>query len=359
MDDTNGMTPLLRLLITGACTVIVIGGLKLAAPVLTSIFLALLIAISVMPLVNWLKRKGLPGWLAMVVIVLAVFIIVTFIIVIVVVSAGQLDDNLPVYQARVTEIKDDISGLLEGYGIDAQNVLNLDVFEPNRIINATASIAISVASAMSNWIFVLLIAVFIMIEAAGYPAKLMDAVCQGSPMPDRLISLNRDIRSYVLLTAWLGLLVAVLNTILLLALGVDYAVLWGVLSFLFSFIPVIGFIIALIPPVVLALLESGWASAVIVLAGYLLINNLVDNVLKPKIMGQGLNLSPLVIILSLFFWAWVFGAVGAILAVPLTMTVKKVVLEASDDSRWLAIMMEPVRKHEPEPTSGPVPGQAA
>lgn len=350
MDNTSsGLTPLTRLLIISASTVVVIGGLKLASSVLTSIFLALLIAISVMPLINWLKRHKLPGWLAMVVIVLAVFVFVTFIIGVVVVSAGQLDENLPIYQNRVAEIKGDISQRLDSFGIDAGDVLNLDIFEPNRLIDATASIAVSVASAMSDWLFVLVIAVFIMIEAAGYPAKLLDAVRAGSPLPERLISLNRDIRSYVLITAWLGLLVAILNTILLFALGVDYPILWGVLAFLFSFIPVVGFIIALIPPVVLALLESGWTEALIVLAGYLIINNLVDNVLKPKIIGQGLNLSPLVIILSLFFWGWVFGAVGAILAVPLTMTVKKIVLEGSEDSRWLAIMMEPARKAAPEP----------
>ncbi|RJQ45918.1 MAG: AI-2E family transporter [Gaiellales bacterium] len=346
MEQESGLTPLLRLLIAGASTVVIIGGLKLAAPVFTSIFLALLIAISVAPLLGWLKRMKLPGWLAMVVIVLAVFVFVSFIIVVVVVSAGQLDEKLPVYQSRVDEIKDDISGVLERYGVDAQDVLNLDVFEPNRIINATASIALNVASAMSNWLFVLVIAVFIMIEAGGYPEKLMKAVRSGSPMPERLISLNQDIRSYVLITAWLGLLVAALNTVLLIILGVDFAILWGVLSFLFSFIPVVGFIIALIPPVVLALLESGWGEAVIVLAGYLLINNMVDNVLKPRIMGHGLNLSPLVIILSLFFWAWVFGAVGAILAVPLTMAVKKIVLEGSEDSRWMAVMMEPAGKAE-------------
>lgn len=356
MDNTSsGLTPLIRLLIISASTVVVIGGLKLASSVLTSIFLALLIAISVIPLINWLKRHKLPGWLAMIVIVLAVFIFVTFIIGVVVVSAGQLDGNLPVYQSRGAEIKDDIAQRLDSFGIDAGEVLNLDIFEPNRLIDATASIAVGVASAMSDWLFVLVVAVFIMIEAAGYPAKLLDAVRAGSPLPERLISLNRDIRSYVLITAWLGLLVAILNTVLLFVLGVDYPILWGVLAFLFSFVPVVGFIIAMIPPVVLALLESGWTEAFIVLAGYLIINNLVDNVLKPKIIGQGLNLSPLVIIISLLFWGWVFGAVGAILAVPLTMTIKKIVLESSDESRWLAIMMEPAKKAAPEP----LPEQAA
>jgi predicted PurR-regulated permease PerM len=101
----------------------------------------------------------------------------------------------------------------------------------------------------------------------------------------------------------------------------------------------VGFWIALIPPFLLALLEFGAARALIVLAGYVLINGGVQNFLQPRIMGAGLNLSPLVVILSLFFWGWVLGPMGALLAVPLTMIVKEVFLDAYDDTRGLSELM--------------------
>lgn len=133
---------------------------------------------------------------------------------------------------------------------------------------------------------------------------------------------------------------AAIETAMLLLLGVDFALLWGVLSFLFSFVPYIGFIISFLPPALFALLEFDLTRAAEVVVGYITINTLVDNVLTPKVMAKGLNLSPLVVILSVLFWSWVMGPPGAVLSVPMTLMVKKLVLESSEESRWLAVLME-------------------
>jgi predicted PurR-regulated permease PerM len=136
----------------------------------------------------------------------------------------------------------------------------------------------------------------------------------------------------------LGLLAATGDVILLLIMGVDFALLWGVIAFLFSYIPTIGFWFALIPPTLMALLQFGWQEALIVLIGYVIINTLVDNVISPKIMGSDLNMSTLVVFLSLIVWGWILGGVGAILAVPLTLMVM-FILASFHDSRWLAVLM--------------------
>ncbi len=145
-------------------------------------------------------------------------------------------------------------------------------------------------------------------------------------------------RSYVVLNTVFGLAAAIMNTLLLWALGVDFALLWGVLSFLLSFLPNIGFVLALAPPALLALLQFGVARAVMVAIGFIVINTIVDNVIKPRFVGESLDLTPAVIVLSLVFWGWLLGPVGALLAVPLSIATK-FLLEAFDDARWLAHLM--------------------
>ena len=135
----------------------------------------------------------------------------------------------------------------------------------------------------------------------------------------------------------------------LLLLGVDFAILWGFLAFLLGYIPSVGFWLALIPPAALAFMEFGTTKALIVVVGYVVINGGVQNFIQPKLMGAGLNLSSLVVVLSLFFWAWVLGPMGALLAVPLTMIVKDVILDAYDDTRVLADLMSAGSPSKPAP----------
>jgi predicted PurR-regulated permease PerM len=180
---------------------------------------------------------------------------------------------------------------------------------------------------------------FMLLESTGFPGKLRHSLPPDSLLLRNMSDFGKDIREYVFITTWTGLLAAALDVGLLLMLGVDFAVMWGIFSFFLSFVPNVGFILALIPPTVLALLEHGWPTALLVIIGYILINGAVDSVLKPRVMGQGLNISPLVVTLSLIFWAWVLGAIGAILAVPLTMMVKKLVFESNESTRWVATML--------------------
>jgi predicted PurR-regulated permease PerM len=185
----------------------------------------------------------------------------------------------------------------------------------------------------------LMVLIFFLLGAPALATRLKTGFPAGNPTLARFRELAGDLREYVRITTWINLLVGLVNTIFLFILGVDYALLWGLLSFLMGYIPNVGFWIALIPPFLLALLEFGVAKALIVLTGYVLINGGVQNFLQPRMMGSGLNLSPLVVILSLFFWGWVLGPMGALLAVPLTMIVKEVFLDAYDDTRGLSELM--------------------
>ena len=142
----------------------------------------------------------------------------------------------------------------------------------------------------------------------------------------------------MIINAGVGALAAVLNTILLAVVGVEGAVLWGVLSFFLSFIPSIGFLISVIPPAIMALVQFGWQTALIVVVLYIIINFLVDNVIKPKFIQEGVNISASVTFVSLIVWGWVLGPIGAILAVPMAIIIQSVFANR-EETRWVAYLM--------------------
>jgi predicted PurR-regulated permease PerM len=142
-----------------------------------------------------------------------------------------------------------------------------------------------------------------------------------------------DVRKYIAITGGFGLINAAANFLWLLVLGVDFALTWAVISFLFTFIPNIGFVMGIIPPAGIALLEYGWGRALLVIAGYVALSFIVDDVIKPRTMKVRLDISPLLTILSVIFWGWVLGAPGVVLAVPLTITLQKMAKEQVSQGR--------------------------
>ena len=185
------------------------------------------------------------------------------------------------------------------------------------------------------------------------PRKVASVTDEGDPDVVRMLHLNQDLRQYMGINAGVGLLAAILNVILLAVIGVDFALLWGVLSFFMSFIPSVGFLISVIPPALMALIQFGLPQMAIVIGLYIVINFVVDNVIKPRFIEEGVNISVLMTFLSLILWVWVLGPIGAILAVPMAIIVQAI-LASREETRWLAYMMgsgkEPFR-----PEAGPDP----
>ncbi|MBE2224012.1 MAG: AI-2E family transporter, partial [Anaerolineae bacterium] len=151
-------------------------------------------------------------------------------------------------------------------------------------------------------------------------------------------ALTTDVRRYMSIMTGVNLMVGLGDVLLLWIVGVDYALIWGLLSWVMGYIPTVGFWIALVPPVLLAYSTLGLQTAVIVFLGYVLINGSVQNFIQPRMMGQGLGISPVIVFISLFVWGWLLGGIGAILAVPLTMIIISV-LNNFDNTRWMATLM--------------------
>jgi AI-2 transport protein TqsA len=248
------------------------------------------------------------------------------------VSITRLIQTLPAYQTGLTELRDGMYSFLKERGIDLSRLTPFESLNPGRVVQFAGTFLRGMAQMLGNALVVIFITALFLLEFAVIQYRLARGEDAGSVL-HRLDEYSGDIRKYAAITGATGLIQAIVNTILLMILGVDSAITWGVLFFFFSFIPAFGTFLALIPPALIALLESGWERAAIVVIGYLIVNFVGDNIIKPKFMKKGLEISVLLIILSLIFWNWVLGPVGMILAVPLTLSIKKILSEISEENR--------------------------
>lgn len=335
-----------RLLVSLASLIIVIAGIKAASGLLAPVLLSLFIVILCAPLVAWLRQKRVPGWLAHTLVVLGVVAVGLLLIGFLGISVNQLTDALPAYRSRLDGQFAALQQWLSSLGVKSSDILSPDLVDPGRAIQVVIGFMRGLLGTIGNVGLTLFIFIYMLVEASSFSRKLRRSLGTDNPMFAQLYSFSRSISVYLLIKSWLGAMAAIGQTLLLLFLGVDFAILWGVLSFLFNYIPNIGYIVALIPPVVMALLEFGVVKAIIVFVGYAIINNFFDVVIGPRYLGKGLDLSILVTFLAVIFWSWVLGPIGAFLALPLTVMLKKLVLETHSDSRILATLIGEEDKNE-------------
>jgi len=320
-----------------ASAIAVLAGMRTAAPILGPVLIALIITIAWSPGSDWLRRRGWrPSVAALTGIVIGVAVIVLF-VALVWTSLLRLQDKLPGYQPRIEALQQLITAKVSDLPFDTKPIFSGDVLRPAGIVQYALKIIRNLTQTAGNLFLLVLLMAFMMLEAIRFPAKLQTALSSSEAM-ERFTKFGESIRSYVVINATFGLIAAVIDIILLLVLGVDFAFLWGVFSFLLSFVPNIGFVIALLPPALLALVEYGFTRAMIVVAGYWIINFVVDNVFKPRFVGESIGLSPLVVVMSLLFWGWLLGPMGALVAVPLSIGMK-FFFETFQESIWIARMM--------------------
>jgi predicted PurR-regulated permease PerM len=346
MNTNTGNSSVIKVLIGGAAFFLIIFGMKYTASILSPILLAVVIAISVDPLINWLERKGLSSGLALLVTLIVMFLVIVGVIVLIGYSISGMAASVPQYADNLQGYSDNLGTFLSGQGIDTPSLQKID---PDALLNYVSTLFGGIFGFLSGLVLMLMVLIFMLLATPGLTTKMNTDFAANSPTITRFRSLANDLREYVSITTGINFLVGAVNTVFLLILGVDFAILWGFLAFLLGYIPSVGFWLALIPPAALAFMEFGTTKALIVVVGYVVINGGVQNFIQPKLMGAGLNLSPLVVVLSLFFWTWVLGPMGALLAVPLTMIVKDVILDSYDDTRGLADLMSAGSPSKPAP----------
>lgn len=313
----------LRLLLAGACFVIIVGGLKIAAPIVSVVLLGLLVAQTLSNLPMWLMKRGLKPGVSVLVSILFVLVGGLLLVALFSVSTARLADNLPAYQTRLSAIRDNVMVFLGGQGIDISQVAAFQPLDPTRVLGAARAFLGGLASAFGTSILIILIAAVVLYEITKVRVQRQKGE-QPATLAARFDEVTGESRQYIALTGLAGLIQAVFNFVILLIAGVDAPLTWTVLFFFLNFIPGVGFAIALVPPAVLALLENGWQSALIVALGWWFVNLIGDNVIKPRFFVTGLDISFTNIVFSVVFWGWVLGPAGAILALPIALSLRRV-----------------------------------
>lgn len=327
-----------QFLFVTASLVIIVWGLTLAQSVIMLFLVSVFLAVLGTPPVLWLRRKRVPSVLAALIVITGMVAVLLSAGVLVGASLGSFTDNLPAYQARLQEQVQSLRVFLVSKGIENVDKILTEYVNPAALMRLTASLLSGLGSALSNIFLILLIVTFTLLEAPSFPAKLKAAFgsrMTGAPPFTQFIE---DINHYVVVKTGVSVSTGVLTGVWLAILGVDFPVLWGFLSFLLNYVPSLGVVIAAVPAVLLALIEYGFGRAILVAAGYLAVNIIVGTILEPRIVGRGVGLSTLVVFLSLILWGSIFGLVGMVLCVPLTMTLK-FALETNEQTRWFAVLL--------------------
>ena len=228
----------------------------------------------------------------------------------------------------------------------------LDQIDPGAAMGLAATLLSGMGAVFANTFLILLTVVFILLEVSSFPVKLRVAFGDPATLFPQFSRFSESVIRYLAIKTAASLATGAAAFLWLWVLGVDFPLLWGLLAFLLNFVPNIGSAIAAVPPVLLALIQFGVPRSILVAGGFLLLNFVVGNIVEPRFLGRGLGLSTLVVFLSLVFWGWLWGAVGMLLSVPLTMTLK-IALESKPDTRWIAVLLGS------EAIANPAPGTAA
>ncbi len=326
-------------LIVIAAFMIVVRGLQAASALLVPLALSVFLAILAGPVVLWLKNKKVPTGLAVLIVVLVMMGVLTVIGAIVGSSVTDFTQSIPQYQARFKVLGNSITTWASNHGMGLVRGKLTDIMNAGSVLRFLGGTLGGLMAAASNTVLVLLTTLFILLELAGFPTKLRASMPGADAAPSRFERVMVEVQRYLLLKTLLSLGTGLLIGIWCAVLGLDFAVLWGLIAFLLNYIPNLGSIIAAVPAVLLALVQLGPGRALVIALGYVAVNTLIGNFIEPQVMGRRLGLSPLVVFLSLVFWGWVWGTVGMLLSVPLTMVVK-IMLESSPETMGAAVLLD-------------------
>jgi len=335
-------------IMVSAAIVIVIYGMQMAKVILVPFLIAVFLALITVRPMLWLQQKRVPSILAALLIVSMIMLILAVVGTILGTSIADFTASIPGYQARLDTIVDGaVKFIAKNIKGDA-SIENLgDMIDPGWAMGLAATILNSLKDVLTNTFLIFFTMIFILLEASSGQTKFEAAFGRRESSLERprmfLQNLGRYLGIKTIVSVATGLCAGVLTW----SLGVDFPLLWAMLAFLLNYIPTIGSIIAAVPAVLLALVQLGPGEAGATAIGFAAINVVFGNFIEPRLMGYGVGISPLIVFVGLVFWGWVFGPVGMLLSVPLTMTLK-LALESDERTRWVAVLIGSERDAEHE-----------
>lgn len=326
-------------IVSAAAVIVVIYGMQMAKVLLVPFLIAAFLALITVRPMLWLQKKRVPSVLAALVIVLVIMLILAIVGTILGSSIADFTAALPGYQARLDVIVDGVLNFFVEHLNGDESIQGLgDMIDPGWVMGLAASILNSLKGVLTNTFLIIFTMIFMLLEASSAGTKIEAAFGRSANSFERPKKFLRDLGRYLGIKTIVSMATGLCAGVLTWSLGLDFPLLWAMLAFLLNYIPTIGSIIAAVPAVLLALVQLGPAEAGAAAIGFAAINVVFGNVIEPRLMGYGVGISPLIVFVGLVFWGWVFGPVGMLLSVPLTMALK-LVLESDERSRWIAILI--------------------
>lgn len=332
-----------------AALVVCVAGTRAFASVVGPTFLALMLTVAVHPFPEWLRRKGFPGWAATVAAIVAVYAILFSLAFALILSTARLATLLPTYADDFDELVARIQNLLSDSGIGQEQIQSLlSDLDAGTVFGLLDGLLAGVLGVFSNLLFVLVLLLFMAVDGSSYTARLATLVTTRADIANAFTSFSSGTRTYLVVSTIFGLIVAVIDAGALWAMGIPLPILWGLLSFITNYIPNVGFVLGLVPPALLALLQGGPTSMIAVIVVYSLVNVVIQSIIQPKFVGDAVGLSVTLTFLSLVFWSWVLGPLGAVLAIPLTLMAKALLVDIDPATRWADVLMSGGAPSAPE-----------
>jgi AI-2 transport protein TqsA len=337
---TGGMPRWMVLLIGAATATIAIAGVRSIAWLVGPLLLALVVVIALAPVQRFLQRHGWPRWAGATVLLLLVWTVLLGFVALLVVSIAQFAALLPNYSSEAEALIASVVTDLNDRGIVSGQLSDLVAqFDYGQLVGVATGVLARATDAASTLVLLLAALVFLSIESGGFGRRLALVAADRPHLPIALGLFARGTRSYLWVSTVFGAIVAVGDAVALAIIGIPLPVVWGLLSFITNYVPNIGFVLGLVPPAILALLDGGWTEFWTVIAVYALLNFVVQTLIQPRFVGDSVGLSMTVTFVALLFWGWVLGALGALLAIPLTLLLKALLVDVDPRGHWLDAML--------------------
>ncbi|MET1058971.1 MAG: AI-2E family transporter [Nocardioides sp.] len=350
--------------IVGVIGVVILGtGIRGAAGIVAPTMLALVLTIAVLPVGTSARRHGWPSWLATLLALVTAYAILLVLLVGTIVCLVKLVDLLPQYTKDAQGLTDQFHDWLSGLGLGTEKTSDLlKKVDPGKVADILAGVLSGILGALGGLFFLVTVMFFFVVAVRGFEPRV--AWLQGSK-PQLAAALTKFVngtQKYLVMTALFGAIVGALDSVALWLIGVPLPLVWGFFSFITNFIPNIGFVIGIIPPALLALLDSGWEEMVLVLLVYSILNVSIQTFIQPRFVGNSVGLSAEMTYMSLVVWAFLLGPVGALLAVPMTLLLRAFFIDADPRAAWAAPLIDAQVDYpdaDPEPEESPDPDPKA